>query len=598
MQKDDIRNTIVFVIFALAVLFLYQTFVTGPIYKKQEAAAKAQAAAVAAAPLLNAAPGAAVFQTRDQVIAQGQRIPIATPALKGSIALKGARIDDLFVTQYPETLAKNSPPVELFRPEGAKQAYFADFGWVGQNIATTNASTPWTLTSGSTLTPTTPVTLTYDNGAGLVFTRTIAVDDKFMFTVTDAVANKGAAPIQLAPYASVQRQGLPQLTPINIIHEGGVAALGPDKPTLRLQAFKDWKKKGDTQVSSVGGWTGVTDKYWLAAVAPDQKETVNGGFRVSQANGVDVYEANYVGATRALAPGAAVSETTHLFAGAKKVSILADYEKALGIPHFDDAVDWGNLWFLTRPIFWLLELFHKLIGNFGVAILLLTVVVKLILFPLANKSFESMSKMKKLQPEIEKIKKAHPDDATKVQQETMELYKREKINPVAGCLPVVVQIPIWYALYKVLYVTLEMRHAPFFGWIHDLSAPDPTSFVNLFGLIPWNPGATPLIGGVLGGALAIGIWPVLYGLVQWLTTNMNPQQGIDPTQKLMFQLFPLVFTFMLAHSPAGILIYWTWSSSLTILQQYYIMHRYGADNPIDSFIAKLRGRGSNLPAQV
>ena len=306
MQKDDIRNTIVFVIFALAVLFLYQTFVTGPIYKKQEAAAKAQAAAVAAQPLLNAAPGDAVFQTRDQVIAQGQRIPILTPALKGSIALKGARIDDLFMTQYPETLAKNSPPVELFRPEGAKQAYFADFGWVGTNIATTNPSTPWTIASGATLTPTTPVTLTYDNGAGLVFTRTIAVDDKFMFTVTNAVANKGAAAVQLAPYASVQRQGLPQLNPINIIHEGGVGAFGPDKPTASPASLQGLEEEGRALQNSSNGRldsASPTNTGWPPSAPPIRTSRCKGDFRVSQVNGVDVYEANYVGARLVRAGG-------------------------------------------------------------------------------------------------------------------------------------------------------------------------------------------------------------------------------------------------------------------------------------------------------
>ncbi|MDP9102820.1 MAG: membrane protein insertase YidC, partial [Pseudomonadota bacterium] len=280
------------------------------------------------------------------------------------------------------------------------------------------------------------------------------------------------------------------------------------------------------------------------------------------------------------------SETTHVFAGAKKVSILQDYSKVLGIPRFEDAVDWGNLWFLTKPIFWLLETFHKLVGNFGVAILLLTLVVKAIMFPLANRSFESMSKMKKLQPEMEAIKKRFPDDAAKQQQETMALYQREKINPVAGCLPVLVQIPIWYALYKVLYVTLEMRHAPFFGWIRDLSAPDPSAWGNLFGLLPYNPSMVPLLGTIL----AIGVWPLAYGVVQWLTTQMSPQATTDPTQKIMMQLFPVVFTVMLARSPAGILIYWTWSSSLTILQQYVIMHRFGAENPIDSFIAWVKSR--------
>jgi YidC/Oxa1 family membrane protein insertase len=595
MDNQNTRNTVIFFVCAFALMAIYQVFVFGPMQKHQAAEQKAKAQIAAVQPIAAAAPGAAVFVNRDQALAQSPRVQIDTPSLKGSVALKGGRIDDLYMKGYPETLAKNSPPVELFRPEGAKQGYFADFGWMG---SASTAQATWTAPAGATLSVGHPVTLTYDNGQGLVFTRTLAVDDKFMFTVTNTVANKGAAAVQLAPYASIQRQGMPQLTPINIIHEGGIGVLGEGQDaghiplisgsthTLRMQAFKNWRKTGDTDINSTGGWIGVTDHYWLSALAPDQKEAIKGSFRVTTINNVDVFEANYTGAVRMLPPGGQTSETTYLFAGAKRVSVLQAYGKTLGIPRFDDAVDWGFEWFLTKPIFWLLEFFHKVVGNFGVAILLLTLVVKALLFPLANRSFASMSKMKKLQPEMEAIKKRFPDDAAKQQQETMALYQREKINPVAGCLPVLVQIPIWYALYKVLYVTLEMRHAPFFGWIKDLSAPDPTAWGNLFGLIPYDPSKIPLAGTIL----AIGVWPLLYGAVQWLTTQMSPQATTDPTQKIMMQLFPLVFTVMLAHSPSGILIYWTWSSSLTIVQQYVIMHRYGAENPIDDLIAKLRGK--------
>jgi YidC/Oxa1 family membrane protein insertase len=594
MDKESTRNTIVFFVCALALMAAYQLFVFGPMQRRQAAVQKAHAQYAAVQPTAAAPPGSPVFANRAQALAASPRVPIDTPSLKGSIALKGGRIDDLFLKGYPETTAKNSPPVELFRPEGAKNAYFADFGWAG---TAPTSSAVWTAPAGSVLSPGHPVALTYDNGKGLVFTRTIGIDDKFMFTVVNTVANKGSEPLQLAPYASIQRQGMPQLTPINIIHEGGVGVLGvgqgPTIPffssanqTLHLVAFKDWKKNGDTTVPSRGGWLGITDHYWLGAIIPDQAEPAKDAFIYTLDNGTDVFEALYQGQARTLPPGQSASETTHVFAGAKKVSILQDYSRSLGAPNLEDAVDWGHLWFLTKFLFWLLEFFHRLIGNFGVAILLLTVTVKLLLFPLANRSFESMSKMKKLQPELEVIKKRFPDDPAKQQQETMALYQREKVNPLAGCLPVLVQIPIWYALYKVLYVTLEMRHAPFFGWIHDLSAPDPTTWGNLFGLLPYNPAAIP----ILGSVLAIGVWPLLYGAVQWLTTQMSPQATTDPTQKLMMQLFPLVFTVMLAHSPSGILIYWTWSSSLTILQQYFIMHRYGAENPIDDLITRIKSR--------
>ena len=598
MEKDSTRNTIVFFVCALALMGIYQFLVLGPMQKRQATEQHARAAAVATQPAVGA-PGGPALVSRDQALAGSPRVPIDTPALKGSIALKGGRIDDLFLKGYAQTQAKGSPPVELFRPEGANNAYFADFGWAG---AAPTAQATWTTAPGQTLSVGHPVTLTYDPGQGVVFTRTIAVDDKFMFTVTNTVANRGAAPLQLVPYASIQRQGMPQLTPINIIHEGGVGVLGTGqgpsipfftsaKQTLRLVAFKDWKKNGDSAVASHGGWLGITDHYWLGAVVPDQTEDAKDAFVYTVVDGVDVFEALYQGQARALPPGQTASETTHVFAGAKQASILQDYSKALGAPNLEDAVDWGHLWFLTKPIFWLLEQFYRLVGNFGVAILLLTVTVKLILFPLANRSFASMSKMKKLQPEMEAIKKRFADDPAKQQQETMTLYQREKINPLAGCLPVLVQIPIWFALYKVLYVTIEMRHAPFFGWIKDLSAPDPTAWGNLFGLVPYDPSKLPFIGAVL----AIGVWPLAYGLVQWLNTQMSPQATTDPTQKMMMQLMPVVFTVMLAHSPSGILIYWTWSSTLTIIQQYVIMHRYGADNPIDDVLNRLRGRS---PAKV
>ena len=483
--------------------------------------------------------------------------------------------------------------MELFRPEGAKQAYFADLGWTGAGAAPT-PTTLWTKASGEQLSAGHPVTLTWDNGQGLTFNRQIAVDDQYMFTVTDTVTNRGAAPVQLAPYASVQRQGVPaDLANNAIIHEGAVGYLGD---RLKLFKFKDWKKKGADAATSTGGWLGITDKYWLAAVIPDQKEQVQGTFRVSTVNGVDVYEANFVGPARAVAPGQSTIQTTHVFAGAKKVSILQDYQTALGVPRLDQAVDWGNFWFFTRPIFWLLAKFYSAVGNFGLSILLLTITVRTLFFPLANKSYESMTKMKKLQPKMEEIKKKNDKDPAKQQQEIMELYKREKVNPLAGCAPMLLQIPVFYSLYKVLYVTIEMRHAPFFGWLHDLSAPDPTTILNLFGLIPWDTAATPVIGSLLGTTLHVGVLPILYGVTMWLTTAMSPPPSTDPTQKLIFQFFPLIFTFTLARSPAGLLLYWSFSNCLTILQQYVIMRRFKVDNPIDKIIRRLSGRPD--PAQA
>jgi YidC/Oxa1 family membrane protein insertase len=583
MEQDNSRNTMLFVVCAVAVMLVYQMFVLNPAQQRRDAEERARAAAAAANPVVAAVPGASVFVDRGAALAQSPRVKIDTPALMGSVSLKGARIDDLFLKEYRETISKASPPVELFRPEGAKQAYFADLGWTGA-VAGPTPATVWTRAPGGNLTPGQPLVLTYDNGQGLQFTRTIAVDDHYMFTVADTVVNRGTAPVQLAPYATVQRQGMPADGATNmILHEGAVGYLGE---RLKLIKFKDWKKKGLDISPSTGGWVGVTDKYWLAAVIPDQKEPIQGAFRVSTVNGVDVYEANFVGPVRTLAPGMQTTQTSRVFAGAKKVSILQGYERSLGIPRLDQAVDWGNFWFFTRPIFWLLEQYHKAIGNFGVSILLLTITVRTLFFPLANKSYESMSKMKKLQPQMEEIKKKNEKDPAKQQQEIMELYKREKVNPVAGCLPLLIQIPVFFALYKVLFVTLEMRHAPFFGWIHDLSAPDPTTILNLFGLIPWNPAATPMIGSILGGALHIGVLPLLYGFTMWLTQAMSPPPSTDPTQKLIFQFFPIIFTFTLARSPAGLLVYWMFSNLFTIGQQYVIMRRFKVDNPIDSFLSR------------
>ena len=592
MDKENSRNTTIFMVVMFAVLIGYELLVIGPREKAREAQQKAAAAMQQTAAA--SAPGAATYVSREDALKASPRIMVETPALQGSVALKGGRIDDLFLKDYRTTVDKSSPPVELFRPEGAKQAYFADFGWTGP-VATPGPLTQWTQQGAGALSPAHPVTLTYDNGSGLAFTRTISVDDHYMFTVTDQVANHGSAPIKLAPYATVQRQGLPELAKTNIIHEGAVGSLAGQ---LRMITFKNWKKQGDTGYASTGGWLGITDKYWLAALAPDQHAPMKAQFRADSVNGVDVYEADEVGPVRAIAPGQASTAMTHVFAGAKKVSVLAGYEKTLGIPRFDDAVDWGHFWFFTRPIFWLLETIHGFVGNFGLSILLLTLVLRGAMFPLANKSYESMSKMKKLAPEIEAMKKRNEKEPQKTQQETMQLYQREGINPLMGCLPLLVQIPIFFSLYKVLYVTLEMRHAPFFGWIRDLSAPDPTTFINLFGLLPFNPGAIPLIGGFLDGPAHIGVYPILYGMTMWLSQQMSPQTGVDPSQRMLLQFMPLMFLFFFSHTPAGLVIYWVMSNLFTICQQYVIMHRYGVENPIDQALARLRGGRTTLPAKT
>ncbi|HYD44148.1 MAG TPA: membrane protein insertase YidC [Phenylobacterium sp.] len=591
MPNENSRNTIVFVVCAVLILILYQIFVLEPAAKRRQAELKQSAPAASQQAQQRGAPPIAVQPqkvTRQQAAAASPRVPIDTPAVSGSISLRGARIDDLYLKQYRRTVSKTSPPVELLTPEGAEHAWFADFGWTGANLpGMPTPQTVWTLSNGSTLAPGKPVTLTYANGQGLTFTRQISVDDKFMFTVADTVANTGAAPVTLAPYASIQRQGIPSGLGTNqIVHEGAVGWLNE---RLRLFKYKKWAKEGGEKLASTGGWAGITDKYWLTAIIPPQAERIEGQFRVTPSNGVDIFEANYLGAPRAIAPGRQVTETSHFFAGAKVAPMLKDYQEALKVPNLDQAVDWGNFWFLTRPIFIALEFFYGYVGNFGIAILLLTVCVKLVFFPLQNKSYESITKMKKVQPQVEEIRAKYKDDPAKTQQEMMALYGREKINPLMGCIPILIQIPVFYALYKVLTVTIEMRHAPFFGWIDDLSARDPTLVWNLFGLIPWDVATTPVVGGLLAGALGIGAWVLLYGFTMWLTTAMNPPAP-DPMQQRIFQLMPIMFTFIMAPFAAGLIIYWTWNNVLSIVQQYIIMHRYKVENPIDNFLARFRGK--------
>lgn len=585
MQNDSNRNTVIFFVLMAMILFGYQYFVIAPAEKRHQAELKAHPQAHQTVSQSASAPAAAApVLNRQQALAASPRIPVETPALRGSITTQGGRIDDLFLKGYRETDAKDSPPVELFRPAGVQHAWFAEFGWTGQNLpGLPDANTVWAIKQAGPLTPGHPVVLTYTSPQGLLFTRTVSVDDRYMFTVSDTVANLSAAPVTVAAYGSVQRQGLPEEhTKSHVVHEG---AVGVFDDQLSLKRYDKWKKAGEETHSSTGGWLGITDKYWLGALIPDQQEKIAGLFRVTPAQGVDIYEVSYAGQQHQIAPGKQITVTSRLFAGAKTVPVLKDYEAKLGIPRFDQAVDWGMFWFITRPFFQLLEFFYHLVGNFGIAILMLTVVVKLLFFPLANKSYESITKMKKIQPKVEELKARYKDDPAKQQQEMMQIYQREKINPLMGCLPLVIQIPVFYSLYKVLSVTIEMRQAPFFGWIHDLSSRDPTTMWNLFGLIPWDPSHAPLIGTLLNGGLHIGIWPLIMGFTMWLQQAMNPPAP-DPMQQRIFQFFPIVFTFMLAPFAAGLVIYWTWNNLLSIVQQWFIMRRFQVENPIDNLLAR------------
>lgn len=600
MRNENSRNTIIFFVCAAAIMLLYMVFVLNPQAERRRAAevAAAEQSSKTARDASNTAlrPEAAVFTTdRGQALGTAARVPIRTPTLRGSLSLVGGRIDDLFLVRYRETLDADSPPVELFRPQGMEHAYFAQFGWTGPNVpgGVPGPSTVWRLTAGATLTPTTPISLAWDNGQGLRFTRTISVDDQYLFTVSDTVANLGAQAITIAPYGSVQRIGLPEgLGKQMIVHEGGIGAFGSgDRYATEQLKYPNWEDRPRVQRESTGGWLGITDKYWLAAMIPPQDQRIEAEFRVRDAGDLNIHQANMLGAARTIQPGRQVSQTQRLFAGVKRAEVLRHYESQLDLPRFIYAIDWGMFWFLTRPIFMVVEFFFGLFGNFGLAILALTVVVKLIMFPLANKAYESLSKMRTLQPKMEEIKKKHPDDQAKQQQELMALYQREKINPLAGCLPILVQIPVFYALYKVLFVTIEMRHAPFFGWIQDLSARDPSSLWNLFGLLPYDPAQLPVVGGLLGGPLHLSVLALLYGLTMWLQQAMNPPAP-DPVQRRIFAFMPLVFTFIMTNFAAGLLIYWTWNNVLSIVQQYVIMHRFKADNPIDTFMVRLKKKAA------
>ncbi|MGH6718515.1 MAG: membrane protein insertase YidC [Alphaproteobacteria bacterium] len=510
------------------------------------------------------APGAvAQPASRAAALALGPRIAIKTPAIVGSIALTGARIDDVTLTQYRVDLKPASPAVVLFSPPGGPEPYFAEFGWVpapGVEVAVPTSTTVWQA-DRAVLTPDQPVTLTWDNGQGLRFVRRIAVDDDYMFTLTRRVENAGATAVTLYPYGLVTRHGAPPTLGYWILHEG---LLGVLEGTLTEIDYDELSDEGSREVTSTGGWIGITDKYWLAALVPTQDAPFVARFTHTAADGGDRFQVDVRHEALVVPAGGATEVTDRLFAGAKVVRLIDDYRDALGITRFDLAVDWGWFWFLTKPLFQLLEFYFHLVGNFGVAILLLTVTIRIVLFPLANKSYQAMSKLKKLQPEMVKLRERYGDDKARMQQELMALYKREKANPAAGCLPILVQIPIFFALYKTLFVTIEMRHTPFLGWIRDLSAPDPTTLFNLFGLIPWMPPSF----------LMIGIWPLAMGVTMWFQQKINPQPP-DPTQAKIMMALPVVFTFILAPFPAGLVIYWTWNNLLSIGQQWLIMKRMG-----------------------
>ncbi|MCW2272621.1 membrane protein insertase YidC [Rhodoblastus acidophilus] len=515
--------------------------------------------------------------SRAEALAGSPRIVIDTKNLSGSMALKGARLDDLSLKAYRETIDPNSPNIVLLSPSGVQDGYFIDLNYVapqGVTLDLPKADTVWKA-DGQRLTETTPVTLTFDNGKGLVIKRKISVDEDYMFTVADTVENKGKEAVNFFANATTTRQGEPVSSGYAVLHEGFIGVIGADQSSTEMTYAQIAKEPNKAKVLPVdsyalGGWLGFTDKYWATAIVPDPTQGYKGWFR--QFPGVKPqYQVDAFGEQRTLAPGQTATVSTRVFAGAKESRVLSYYQNVQGVSKFDMLIDWGWFHFITRPMFWLLETLFALVGNFGVAILLITLIVKILFFPLANKSYASMAKMKIIQPKMKEIQEKYADDKQKQQQEMMNLYRTEKVNPVAGCLPVLLQIPVFFSLYKVLFVAIEMRHAPFFGWIRDLSAPDPTNVFNLFGLVPWDPTTVPAIGHLLH----LGIWPLIMGVSMWVQMKMNPEPT-DPVQKTMFAWMPVIFTFMLGSFPAGLVIYWTWNNVLSVAQQGLIMKRSGA----------------------
>jgi YidC/Oxa1 family membrane protein insertase len=533
---------------------------------------------------------AAVAANREAAIKASPRVAIATDSVQGSIDLKGGRIDDVALVKFRETVDPKSPPVVLFSPSGSPDPFYAEFGWTGGSgapVKLPTADTVWKQEGSGALGVGHPVTLTWDNGEGLQFRRIISIDDGYMFSIKQEVVNKSASPVTLFPYALVSRHGTPKTLGYYLLHEGLVGVLG-DKGLQEMTYKKMEGLKPDAQGAReetfdvTNGWLGITDKYWAAALVPNTNARLKARFTFDPAaNGAkERYQTDYLLDGVTVAPGTTGTAEGRLFAGAKEVSVvginfpiggIGGYNAALHLNHFDLMIDWGWFYIITKPMFLALDFFFHLIGNFGLAILIVTVLIKAAFFPLANKSYASMAKMKAVQPQMKALRERYPDDKAKQQQELMALYKKEKINPLAGCLPIAIQIPVFFSLYKVLFVTIEMRHAPFFGWIHDLSAPDPTNIFTLFGLIQFDPTVVP----VIGHFLHVGLWGVIMGITMWVQMKLNPAPP-DPTQQMIFNWMPLIFTFMLASFPAGLVIYWAWNNTLSVTQQSIIMRRHGA----------------------
>lgn len=601
---ENNRNLFITIILSVVILGAWQIFYIGPkieaekqaqleLQAQQETTTIGPSAATSENPSLpqtTAETGAAAPSEAAGGEAQPEagRVTIDTPTLTGSINLRGARFDDLKLKDYRVTIAKDSDIVTLLKPSSDADGYIGEFGYLGVDGAPASDAV-WQAPEGATLTPSSPVELTYTTSNGIVFTRTISIDDHYMFQIDDAVTNNSGGAVALQEYGRVTRYSKPEKPPIYVLHEGLIGVTGEDGLTeIKYNKIED---DGTVEVGkSTDGWLGITDKYWATAMVPTGGESFQPRYSYFS-EGRARYQSDFLKDPVTINAGETAQFDNLFFAGAKISSLLDTYKEQYDIRLFEKLIDWGWFFFITRPMFHLIDFLYNFFGNFGVAILVTTVIVKAVFFPLANMSYASMARMKVMQPKMQELKEKYGDDREKMQKAMMELYKTEKINPVAGCWPMLIQIPVFFALYKVIYITIEMRHAPFFGWIQDLSAPDPTHVFNLFGLLPYDPSAIP----VIGTFLAIGVWPLLMGITMFLQMRMNPAPP-DPTQAMIFNWMPLVFMFMLASFPAGLVIYWAWNNFLSIIQQGVIMKKNGAKIELWDNLRGLFGRKKKADA--
>jgi YidC/Oxa1 family membrane protein insertase len=551
----DSKNVLLAIIFSTIVLVGWATFFEQPVINNEISNNTVEKNEDLTSPSIDSVENKNNIVERVDVINKTKRVKIENESIKGSLSLQGAIIDDIIFKNYKETL-NSEANVAFLNPKNSSKEYFIESGWAAsgnEEIKLPLDNTIWKVKGNNILTPGNPVTLEWNNNEGLILTKKIELDNKFLFKIKQTIKNNSNKAYQLYPYAQITRRGKPEGRQIYILHEGFLGVFGEE---LKEEDYGDIEKEKFT-INNNKGWLGITDKYWLTAIVPEKGKNFKAEFVAKN----EKYRANYIiKDVSILNPNSLITNEINTFVAAKEVAVIDGYAEKLGIEKFDLAIDWGWFYFFTKPLFFIIDYFFKLTGNFGLAIVIITALIRLVFFPLANYSFKSMAKMKILQPEMVRLKELHKGDKVKLQQEMMALYKREKVNPVSGCLPVLIQIPFFFAIYKMLYVTLEMRHQPFFGWIKDLSDRDPTSIFNLFGIIPWDP---PTF-------LMIGAWPILMGISMFIQQKLNPTPP-DPIQAKIFMFFPIFLTIILAPFPSGLVVYWTVNNVLTIAQQWVIM---------------------------